>query len=204
MDMADVSERPSKLGVEDCDWQITAYGIDISPEVLDELKTATSELNMITVTPEGVEASPLNVVAHYRGRLAGYTAITSEYSLTDSSGQKHPAIELGAMYTAPEMRGRGLASLIVSRTIRIAQLTGGYAPDTRIVAFTNNNSRHILERAGMEPLAAGEQVSGEAFDLCAGCNTLPLSGPRPWQDPSACCEIDQIRAMVLHEGLDQV
>jgi len=178
-------------------WQVTKFGEGLSSSIMTTLQAATSGEHMIPLTPDKLREHSLGVTILSMGRVAGYTGITSEYVLTDAQGARHRALEVGGAVVMPEFRRRGLASAMLHKVIESVRENPDYPDGTRLVAFTNEHSRGYMEKAGMTPLAPGEQLSTDAFELCRDCTQCPIAGLKPWEDPSVCCDADGIRAIEL-------
>ncbi len=175
---------------------VTEYAKQLPEQTMAELHAATSGEHMIPLTPERLREHPLGVTVMHGDQVAGYTGVTSEYTLTDVHGQTHRALEVGGAVVVPQFQRRGLASAMLERIINTTRHDPANAPGTRLVAFTNEHSRRYMEAAGMVPLAVGELIAPKAFELCAGCTQCPIA-IKPWEDPLACCDFDGIRALVL-------
>jgi uncharacterized protein len=73
-------------------------------------------------------------------------------SMTGASGRTPNGIRIGAVYTPPELRGRGYASNLVAQVSQ-AQLDGGLRYCFLYTDLANPTSNHIYQEIGYTPVA---------------------------------------------------
>ncbi|HUC89879.1 MAG TPA: GNAT family N-acetyltransferase [Patescibacteria group bacterium] len=181
------------------DYQISEHGLGVSNDVREQIAEVSAAAQMIVLTNEVIDSHQRNVVATSDGHLVGYAALAEDYKLSDADGQEHRAVELGGAVVMSDFRRRGIASLLLGRRVQIMQEDPSFSDDTRAVVFTNTSSRPYIERAGFRPLKKSESLDTRAFELCSGCTSCPLAGPKPWEDPKTCCDYEGIRVAVPSE-----
>ncbi|HEX9153432.1 MAG TPA: GNAT family N-acetyltransferase [Candidatus Saccharimonadales bacterium] len=189
---------PERTGLT-LDYQISEYGLGVSSDVREQIAEVSAAAQMIVLTDGVIDSHQRNVVATCGGRLVGYAALAEDYKFSDADGQDHRAVELGGAVVMPDFRRRGVASLLLGRRVQIMQEDSSFPDDTRAVVFTNTSSRPYIERAGFRPLEGGESLDTRAFELCSGCTSCPSAGPKPWEDPTTCCDYEGIRVAVPSE-----
>lgn len=102
------------------------------------------------------------VIVDGRGNLVSHAAATFIYQ--DGS------IELGAMYTAENQRGKGASTKAV---LALLNLLKDKYPGRMIFALANSNSAPLFERLGATKMESTE-LSDEVWEPCKTCPKNPL------------------------------
>jgi GNAT superfamily N-acetyltransferase len=149
-----------------------------------------SAQSMIPLTPDAMAAHPLGYLAFAEGELAGYAAVSVQYSDT--------LYEFGGLVVGKDYRGHGIGK---SATQWVLQQIPTQLPQAeQIIAFANDKSGPLFEKyVGSRALTQLERctLAKEVWKLCLSC---PSRAADFNPDQPECCDTvvdlsDYVRAI---------